>query len=299
MLNVFRTELQHPFHPELSSNGARELMVRVAFRMLSVLMPLFGVLLAIGVAASIVQVGFHINTEKLEPDFNRLNPATGWKRLFSLSALFRGFLMILKVIALAVVAYIVLEGRAGILTGLSRGRLGDATTLGWQLVMRLALYLAAGVAGVSAIDYFYQRRRFETSLRMTRQELKDEMKQEEGDPQIKARVRQIQRDRARQKMLREVPKATVVITNPTHYAVALRYVGGRDAAPVLVAKGVGPLAKRIAGLARNHSIPVLERPILARAIYSAVKEGQPIPGQLFRAVAEVLAFVYRTRGTAA
>jgi flagellar biosynthetic protein FlhB len=296
MLDIFRHDLRRLFHPDLTTDGAHDLILRVLMQMLGVLTPLLGVLLLVGVGASIAQVGFQINTEKLELKFDRLNPATGWQRLFSLAALFRGFLTILKVIALAAVAYWVVEGRQGLITNIGRGHVAGATASAWAIVVRLALYLSAAIAVVALLDYVYQRRRFEASLRMTRQELKDELKREEGDPQIKARIRQIQRDRARQKMLREISRATVVITNPTHYAVALRYDAPRDAAPVVVARGMGIIAQRIAELARDHSIPVLERPVLARAIYSGVKEGQPIPNQLFRAVAEVLAFVYQMRG---
>lgn len=296
MFNVFRSDLSRLFRPELGADGAAELFRMAAARMLAALAPLFGVLLGVGILAGVVQVGFQINTEKLEPNFDKLNPAGGLKRLFSVSALIRGLLTILKVVALAGVAYWVVSGRVGIITGLGRDRLTGATALAWAVVMRLALFLSAAVAGVAMLDYLHQRRKFEQSLRMTKQELKEELKQEEGDPQIKARIRQMQRDRARQRMLREVPKATVVVTNPTHYAVALRYEPGRDAAPVVVAKGIGPFARRIASLARDSGVAVVERPALARAIYSGVKEGQAVPGPLFRAVAEVLAFVYRMRG---
>ena len=134
---------------------------------------------------------------------------------------------------------------------------------------------------------------------MTKQEIKDEQKQEEGDPQIKARIRQIARERAKRKMLSEVPKATVILTNPTHYAVALRYAPGRDETPVVVAKGAGVFAQAIAKRARETNVPVIERPELARSLYSSVKEGRAIPGPLFRAVAEVIAFVYRLRGISA
>ncbi len=297
MYDVFRHNLVGLVSGEFGSSEAQEVLLRVVARMLAALAPFFGLLLAVGVSASIVQVGFQINTEKLEPNFDRLNPVAGFGRLFSTAALVRGGLIILKVIALAIVAYVVLERRGGIITGLSRDRLGGAVAAGWAVVMRLALYLVASVALVALLDYVFQRRKFEQSLRMTKQELKEEQKQEEGSPQIKARIRQLQRERAKRRMLAEIPKATVVLTNPTHYAVALRYDPTRDAAPVVVARGAGMFALRIARLARNHSIPVLERPALARAVYAGVREGQPIPGPLFRAVAEVLAFVYGLRGT--
>lgn len=296
MLDVFRHDLGRLLHPEFGAPEARELFVRTAVRVLGALAPFLGLLVAVGVGASIAQVGFQVNTEKLEPDFSKLNPATGAGRLFSVQALVRGLLTLLKVVALAAVAYLVVERRGGIITGLGRDRLPGAVQSAWAVTMRLAVYLSAAVAAVAVLDYLYQRRRFEQSLRMTRQELKEELKQEEGDPQIKARIRQLQRERSRRKMLAEVPKATVVVTNPTHYAVALRYNPGRDAAPVVVARATGGFAKRVMSLARESGVPVLERPTLARALYAAVREGQPIPGPLFRAVAEVLAFVYRLRG---
>jgi flagellar biosynthetic protein FlhB len=296
MTGVYRHDLQRLFRSEYPVEGAREMLQRNSIWILTALLPFFGLLLAVGVGASLIQVGFQINTEKLEPNFDRLNPATGWSRLFSFASLVRGLLTLLKLAALGFVADWVIEGRAGVVAALSSYRLSAAATASWLLVMRLALYLASAVAAVTVIDYIYQRRRFEQSLKMTRQELKEELKREEGDPQIKARIRQIQRERARRRMMAEVPKATVVVTNPSHYAVALRYDASRDGAPVVIAKGTGVLAKRIAALARRHSIPVLERPPLARALYASVREGQAIPGPLFRAVAEVLAFVYRMRG---
>lgn len=295
--DILRHGLTDPLVPEFAAADARDLFQRAVVRVLAALGPFLGLLLAVGVAASVVQVGFQINTEKLEPNFDKLNPANGFGRLFSVGALVKGLLTILKVIALASVAYVVLEPRAGVITTIGRDNLSGAVAASWALVLRLALYMVAAVAMVAVLDYLYQRRKFEQSLRMTKQELKDELKQEEGDPQIKARIRQIARDRSRRRMMTEVPKATVVVTNPSHYAVALRYdPAAGDAAPVVSVKGTGALAKRIAALARSRGIPVLERPTLARAIYSGVREGQPVPGPLFRAVAEVLAFVYRLRG---
>lgn len=296
MIGVFRHDLARLAYGEFGLEGARELLQRTSILVLTSLTPFFGLLLAVGIGASMLQVGFQINTEKLEFNFDRLNPANGFGRLFSVASLVRGLLTLLKIAALAFVASWVIEGRGLVLTSLSTYRLTGATASGWAIVLRLATYLSAAVALVSIIDYIYQRYRFEQSLKMTKQELKEELKREEGDPQIKGRIRQLQRDRARRRMLAEVPKATVVVTNPLHYAVALRYEAPRDTAPVVVAKATGALARRVSDLARRHSIPVLERPPLARALYAGVREGQSIPGQLFRAVAEVLAFVYRVRG---
>ncbi len=295
MADVFRTDLATAYRSELTPTDVRDMLTALVLRLLGTLAPMFATLLGIGVAAAVAQVGFEINTEKLSPNFDKLNPVSGVGRLFSVAALVRGGLTILKVLALAVVAYIVIEPRFGVVLSLARDRLGGSVLAAWALVIRLATYLSAAVALVAVLDYLHQRRQFEQSLKMSKQDLKDELKQEEGDPQLKARIRQIGRDRLRQKMLKAVPTATVVVTNPTHYAVALRYDAERDAAPVVVARGAGAFAKRVMKLARDRGIPVVERPVLARALYG-LKEGQAIPGPLFRAVAEVLAFVYRLRG---
>lgn len=294
MLDIVRTDLREVRTTDLTPEGAQELVSRVTVKALMAMAPFFGALLAAGVAASAAQVGIQFTPEKLELKPDKLNPASGAQRLFSVAALVKGGLGLLKVVAIGGVAYWVIEGRAGVILMLDRHSLPAAVGSAWEVVLRLGLYLIGAMALIAAVDYFYQRRRFENSLKMTKQEVKDELKQEEGDPQLKARMRQTARERMKRKMLREVPKATVVITNPTHYAVALRYDNG-DAAPILVAKGAGAFAEKIRDLARKNGVPLIERPVLARGLYATVKEGQPIPAALFRAVAEVLAFIYRLR----
>lgn len=296
MLGIFRDDIPKAFRGEFTTLDAERLLTRTTITVLVALMPVFGIMVATGIAASVIQVGFQITPERLEWKLDRLDPTAGFGRLFSLGSAVKGLLGVLKVLAVASVAYLVVSGRVGLLMGLSRGNLGSATVTAWGLVARLAITLAAAALLIALIDYVYQRRRFENSLRMTKQEVKEELKESEGDPQLKARIRQIARERAKRKMLAEVPKATVVITNPTHYAVALRYNSGTDLAPVLVAKGAGPIAETILKLARSSGVPVVERPPLARTLYKTVREGQPIPAVLFRAVAELIAFVYRLRG---
>lgn len=299
MLDVFRTDLVRLVAEDFGPAEATALMARATVRALYAMLPLFGLLLVVGIAASVVQVGFQVTPERMEVNFDKLNPVTGAGRLFSSAAAVKGLITLLKVAGLAGMAYWVVEGRLGQLYGVTHDRLAGAVGTAWALTVRLALYLAGAIAAVGLIDYIFQRRRFEASLRMTKQELKEELKQEEGDPQLKARMRQLARERARRKMLAEVPKSTVVVTNPTHVACALRYDTAQDAAPVLVAKGAGAFARRIAEVATQAGVLVLERPELARAIYTGVKEGQAVPGPLFRAVAEVIAFVYRLRGITA
>jgi flagellar biosynthesis protein FlhB len=175
-------------------------------------------------------------------------------------------------------------------------QLAPAVGQAWAIVLRLVLAIAGSLVLLGVIDYFFQRWRHEQSLRMSRDQIKDETKREEGDPQVKGRIRRLQRETARKKMYQLVKTATVVVTNPTHLAIALRYDRGQRAAPRVVAKGAGHVAKRIAGLARQHGVPVLERKSLAQAIFRAVKLNQEIPLALYHAVAEVLAAVYRLRG---
>jgi flagellar biosynthetic protein FlhB len=297
LLGIVRHDLRWPTVTEpWDASAAQALLLRTFIQAVGLLLPLAGLLLVIGVAASVVQVGFQINTEKLAPDFDKLNPAKGLQRLFSLTALVRGLLTLLKVAALIAIAYWLLAGDWGRISSLWQRPLEWSVIAVWRMVQQLALVLATAVALIAVVDYLYQRRRFELSLRMTREEVKRELREEEGDPQIKARMRQMQRERARRRMLAEVPKATVVITNPLHVAVALRYDPERDTAPVVLARGRGRWAEVIREVARRHNVPILSRPPLARALFQAVREGQMIPVALFHAVAEVLAFLYRLRG---
>ena len=163
----------------------------------------------------------------------------------------------------------------------------------WGLAVEVGIAVAGALVVVGICDFLYQRWQHEEDLKMSLQDLKEEKKQDEGDPQVKSRLRKLQRDAARLRMLQDVPSASVVLTNPTHFAVALRYEQGVSKAPKVVAKGEGLLAKRIARIAREHGVTVLERKPLTRALYASAEVGQEIPDTLFRAVAEVLAYVYR------
>jgi flagellar biosynthetic protein FlhB len=256
---------------------------------------LLGALFVVACGVGVLQVGFHIVPELLLPKWEKLSPAEGWSRLFSIAAVVRGIVAILKVTAVALLAVWVLRGRMGKIVTLGEGNLSYACAQTWDIAIRLALAIAASLALIGVLDYAYQRFRFERALRMSRQELKEELKREEGDPQVRARIRKMHREAARRRMMQEVPKATVVITNPVHLAVALRYERGEMAAPRVVAKGAGLLAERIIELARENDVPVLERKATAQALFKAVQVGQDIPESLYLAVAEILAYLYRLR----
>lgn len=288
--------LRRPTPSELGPADAADLLSQAFAQSALAAGPLLGLLVAVAFTASAFMAGLHITPERLGPDFDKLSPAAGMGRLFSLGAVVKGLLALIKIAVLGALVAVLLRARAGTFQALGDADIGSGIALAWGLVLRMALYLAVAFAALGAADYAYQRYRLEQSLRMTKQEVKEETKREEGDPQVKLRHRQIGRELARRRMIADVPAATVVITNPTHVALALRYDRGVMRAPRVVAKGAGVIARRIAARARECGVPVLERPPLARALYRAVDLGREVPPELFVAVAEVIAFVYRLRG---
>jgi flagellar biosynthetic protein FlhB len=256
---------------------------------------LLGLLFIATVAVTIAQVGFHLNPDRLGVDWDRFS-WFDFSRFLSWSKVVRGLVMLLKLAAVIAVAWWILRERGPEIGNVGEGGLAGAVGRSWGIIIKLALGLAGTLLLIGFIDYAYQRWRFEQSLYMTRQEMKDELKREEGDPQIKARIRRMQREVAQRKMYQQVPKATVVITNPTHLAIALEYQPGQMGAPKVIAKGAGHIAKRIVELARQHGVPVIERKPLAQALYRLVKLDREIPLAFYVLVAELLAYVYRLKG---
>jgi flagellar biosynthetic protein FlhB len=258
--------------------------------------PFFTVMVVIGLASNVSQVGFHISSKSLEPKFERLNVASGLKRLVSLRSLVNLFRDTTKLLIIGVVGFFAIASEfesTFLLPDMSVPQV--AATLG-QAALRVALKIGAAMLVLAILDYAYQKYEFEKSIKMSKQEIKDELKDTEGSPQMKARVRQIQRETARRRMMAEVPEADVVVTNPTHLAVALKYDSAKGSAPMVVAKGERLIAQRIKEIALEHNVPVIEDKPLARALFKMCDVGQAIPAQLYRAVAEILAFVYRLKG---
>lgn len=252
---------------------------------------------AVSLAANLAQAGFHINTESLGPKWEKINPAMNWHRLFSTEGMMRGGLAIVKVAFVGVAAWWVLSDRGAQIALLGDGLLSQSVSTAWGIAIELLIAAASVLLLIGALDYGWQWWRNEKMLRMSREELKREQKDDTGDPNILARRRQRAREIVSQRrMLEEVPKATLVITNPTHLAIALRYERGVTGAPVVIAKGKDQLALQIAARARRHGIPVVERKPVARALFKMVKVGQEIPQTLYVAVSEVLSYVYRLKG---
>src|SRR5690606_3248606 len=247
------------------------------------------------VAAQIAQGGWNVASEALQPKFTRLNPLEGLKRL----GLKRGGVQALKALTVVAVvvylAYPFIERAVDASPHLTRMTPVNAFALMWDEVRGVAVKITILFAVIGAADYFWQKHLWLEGLKMTKQEVKDDLKMTEGSPEIKHRVRRVMLESFRRRMMAAVPKATVVITNPTHYAVALEYQRARMSAPVVVAKGKGFLAQRIKAIAREHGVPMVEHVPLAQALYKHVEIGQAIPANLFEAVAEVLAHLIRLR----
>lgn len=244
-----------------------------------------------GVAANLVQSGFRITPDKLKPDFSKVDPRKGLQRLFGPDALMQFVKSIIKVIAIAVIGWVVLKPAVDQFAGLSA--LDPAAMLPYclDILKRLVFAVAAFTLVIAGGDFLWQRQRFMVRMRMTKEEVKEDYKQTEGDPHVKARQRQLRHERARRRMMQAVPEATVVIMNPTHYAVALKYEQGEHAAPLCVAKGLDSLALKIRSVAEEAGVPVIEDPPLARALYAAVEIEEMIPPAHFEAVAKIIGFI--------
>lgn len=286
---------------DISMNTERFIVLtcQALLLMAKVALPIAGAILVTGVVANIAQIGFLFTTKPLVPNVEKINPISGLGRLFSIRSLFEAMKNLTKLAIIALVAYLTLRAEFDDMLHLSDTSVVTIwmfiLTIGFKILLRIALVLII----IAILDYAYQRYEHEKKLRMSHQELKEERKQLEGDPQIKARIRSLQREMARRRMMEQVPKATVVVTNPTFIAIALRYEPSEQDAPVVVAKGKRIIAERIKELALNNAIPIVENKPLARAMFDKVEPGLPIPVEFFTAVAEIMAYVYRLRNRSA
>lgn len=260
------------------------------------LLPIVGVSLASALIAAISQVGVFVTWEPLSPKWERVNPINGFQRIFSSDGGVEAIKAFLKMFLAVFVSYFFLKDRLPSLGHLLGNEVAVSTVVSLQLVAGLFFTLLFSFSGISALDYLWQKWKLEKEMKMTRREAKDELKLREGDPAIKARVRSIQRRIANRRMMDSVPKADVVITNPTHLAVALMFDKETMIAPKVVAKGAGVIAVKIKELARFNHVPIVENKPLARTLYKMLDIGETIPRELYKAVAEVIAYVYRLSG---
>lgn len=262
----------------------------------TLVLPIAAGIMVAGVTSYGMQTGLLISTERLSWDLGRLNPIGGLGRLFSWRSAVELVKSVLKVGLIATVGVLAIKREFPVLPALSGADVQTVlATVAW-LAFKMSLYVAGVVALLAAADYGYQRFEWERSLRMTKEEVKQEHKETEGDPILRSRIRSVQRSMARKRMMAAVPKADVVITNPTHVAVALRYDQKTMVAPIVVAKGAGYLAEKIKEVAKEHRVMVVENKFVARTLYTLVEIGREIPNDLYRAVAEILAMVFRAKG---
>ena len=259
---------------------------------LRMLLPLWIILLVVGTGASLAQVGFQVNGELLVPKPERLNPAQGFKRIFSKRSAFEFLKSLLKMGMLLTITYVTLRGEASEIVGLANLEVMPALAVLGKVALKLASRLIMLMLVLALADYAFQRWQHEQDIMMTHQELKEEYKETEGDPLLKSRLRALQREISVRRMMEDVKTADVVVTNPTHFAVALNYEEDLGA-PRVVAKGADRVAQRIKEVAREAGVPVVENKTLARALYAECDMGETIPIKFFQAVAELLAYVYR------
>lgn len=258
--------------------------------------PFMLAMMVIGVLINISQVGVRFTTKPLEPKFDKLDPIAGFKRVFSGKLAVEYARDVIKVLLVSYLAYVIISHDVMKLFDLMDSSTERFANQYGSLALLLALKVAGGLLVLAMFDFAFQRYEHKKKLRMTKQEVKDESKDTEGNPLLKGRIRQAQKDMARKRMMQDVPTADVVVTNPTHYAVALKYDKETMDAPTVVAKGQRLIAQKIKELARKHGVPVIENKPLARSLFKVCDVGSMIPAKLYKAVAEVLAYVYQLKG---
>ena len=280
---------------ELTEGGLQKLFLECALDVAGAVFVVTGTAIVLGIAANTAQGGLVFSTYRLGLHLENLNPATGFKKLMPGNATGELTKSLFTIGAVTFTAYTVYAGSVSRLPRLVFMAPGDiASTIG-AIVYEFSMKCGVLLLLLGAVDYYLNRRRIEASIRMTKQEVKDEARNAEGNPEIRSRIRRRQREIALRSMMADVPRADVVITNPTHYAVALRYKPDSMTAPTVVAKGKGYVALRIREIAQENKVPFVENKPLARALFKSVNIGKQIPVELFKAVAEVLAYVYRLR----
>lgn len=260
--------------------------------------PVFLISLLAAVLSNYLQIGIMFTGDPLKMKFSKINPLEGFKRLFSPRALVDFLKSVFKMTIVGLVVYQTIWKERGNMLLLGSVPLKETAAYVADLAVNLGVKIGMILVVLAIFDYIYQKYEYEKNLRMSKQDIKDEYKKSEGDPQIKGKIRERQRRMAMQRMMQEVPKADVIITNPTHFAVALKYDAKEMAAPRVIAKGTDYVAQRMKEIGKEHGIVLMENKPLARALHSQVEIGQGIPADLFQAVAEVLAYVYKLKGKA-
>lgn len=287
--------LSGDFSMTMNDNTIKILMFKVMMSFMKIVLPISLIIMVFGILGSLIQTGLFFSMESLKPKFSKLNPLTGLKNMFSMKAIVN---LIKSMVVICIMIYLGYSFMSKNFEGIIKS--GDIYlpymfNIVLDLIKSILTSITLAVAVVAVLDYGYEKFSHKKGLKMTKQEVKEEYKQMEGDPHIKGKIKQKQRQMANQRMMQAVPSSTVIVTNPTHISIAIRYEQGKDTTPIVVAKGVDEVAFRIREIAKSHEIPIIENVPLARLIYKEVDIDQEIPEEMYKAVAEVLVAVYKIK----
>jgi len=280
---------------QLGVQDLSQFLLNTGWLLAPVILPFFAAAVLAAVGCGVLQSGMVLAAEPIRLDFSRINPLNGLRRLFSIDALADLTKAMLFIAALGFIGGKLIYGDLPAISSLANMAVSDILAVTGEEAKSVATWIICTVGGLAALDYMFQRRRTETKLRMSRQEVKEDMREQEGDPLVKSQLKNLRQKLSRRRIMSDVAKADVVITNPTELAIALRYRAGEMHAPKVLGKGAGFIAQKIREVARANSIPIVENKPLARLLYREVEIGREIPEALYRAVAETLAYVYRLR----
>ena len=276
-------------------NFIRHLLVTMFMQVIIIGAPLMAIIFALNFFVMLLQVKWNPTMKPLMPKLSKINPISGFKRIFSLKAILELFKSLIKLAVIIFVIYLELSGEMSNLPALMHMPVLTSYIYLGQVAIRLAITIGIWFIFVAALDYAYQKYKHEKDLKMSKHEVKEEWKQMEGNPEVKRKIKQKMREATMRRMMQQMPQADVVITNPTHFAVAIKYDKLTGSAPIVIAKGADHLAKRIKEVAKEHRVTIVENKPLARALYAAVDIGMEIPPDLYKAVAEILAYVYKLK----
>jgi flagellar biosynthetic protein FlhB len=288
MTSTFRSAGRVP----ISIDNVQILLTGLLFKVFVLLMPIFIVVFVVGIFANVIQVGALFSPSAIQPELSKIDPLKGLQRLFSMNSFVEFIKNILKMLIIGIVSYLVIKNEINGFLPLAEQTVWEILLYLGKITFKILLTTCWILIILAILDYVYQRWEYEKGLRMSRQEIKEEFKNSDGDPAIKARIKRLQREMSRKRMMAAVPKADVIITNPTHLAVAVRYDQDSGIAPCVVAKGADFISEKIRNIGRENNIPIVENKPLAQVLYKMVQLNETIPENLYRSVAEVLAFVY-------
>ncbi|WPU64698.1 flagellar biosynthesis protein FlhB [Peredibacter starrii] len=272
-----------------------DVIAQTMWTLVKCLAPSFGASVCLGVLSQFIQIGFLYSPEILNADIERINPLKGFGRIFSKKSLVEAVKGVFKFTVVIAITYSVMKDNIGSFLGFLHSDAGQSLMFGKYLMVKLGFSILLGLGVVALADFGWEKWSYRQKMMMTKQEAKEEAKEKDGNPEVKSKIRQIQRQMAQKRMMDDVKKADVIVTNPTHISVALKYDGETMVAPAVMAKGADHLALRIREIAKENDIPIVENIMLARTLYKTVKVGHGVPRTLYKAVAEILSFVYKLK----